>query len=90
MAEQIVIDVQGTADIKHHRPDQTPDPKRCRPVEYIRPDVELVDIGELIARGNPYWPDEANRDAEENPGGLTPKALARKWAAHRTQPRKAA
>lgn len=84
MAEQIVIDVQGTATVDHQRPEQAPDPKRRRPAEYVPATPAVVDLGELIAAGNPYWSAEANADAEANPQ-IKPKDLARKWAAHRIE-----
>lgn len=87
MAETVII-TGSNLDVEHQTEAQ-PDPKRRRPAEYLPATPALVDLGELIASGNPYWSADANADAEANPQ-MRPKALARKWAAHRIEQEQAA
>ena len=89
MTERVVIEGAGLAVTI----DDAPDPKRKRPPTYRAPAPtgrDLLATISALTRHNPYWTDEANRAAETNPDGLTPKQLARIWAGHRIDPEEVA
>lgn len=88
MDERVIITGRDL-DVEHQADDDRPNPKRRRPPEYVAPEADGPDLGELIDLlrvHNPNWSPEANEDAELNPDGLDGKRLAKRWRKHRITP----
>jgi hypothetical protein len=81
MTERVVIEGHDLAVTT----DTAPDPKRRRPPAYTPAKVKLTDrtIKWMANDPNPYWTDEANKAAEENPDGLRPIDIAKRYRHHR-------
>lgn len=63
-----------------------PDPKRIRPARFAPSvvDKNYRPLEKLIGH-NPYWTDAANNAADTS--SESPAVLARRWAAHRIEPK---
>ena len=81
MSERVVIEGDNLTVEREHL-DQASDPKGRRRPE-SEPSSRALRSMDDLPDGNPYWSDEANQAAEENPDGLNGKQLAEQWRDHR-------